>query len=157
MECNTDNLGIDDGSVVIKLDSGKTINTDDYTELECRYCNARVMSAPCEIPKLVQVGAKDLGLIEAVLVYGCCPVCLTVVTGLCTDHPVVYLKQYADAYRMLVAKAGIPLQLLSDSTGFERIRAGITDTTMWVFDHDHRIQRLIGTYGSVAVGEQYEL
>lgn len=42
---------------------------EDYEVLKCSYCGADMMASEYEIPKRVQPGAKDLGIIDYTLLY----------------------------------------------------------------------------------------
>ncbi len=114
------------------------INVDDYDVLECSYCDAEVMAVEYKAPKKVQIGAKDLGINEFVMLLGVCPVCLTVVavkTAMRMYAPVVFMQVHENTDGVFGSEAHRKIRQIFDSTDLDEIRAGITEKRLFVMKH----------------------
>lgn len=109
---------------------------EDYEVLKCRYCGADMMASEYEISKRVQLGAKDLGIIDFVLLYGSCPECLAVKTsylGIFGYRASGYKKihEYANAIWGDVL-LGCSWALCNGIVALEKIRSDITEKKLFV-------------------------
>ena len=107
---------------------------EDYEVLKCSYCGTDMMVSEYEIPKRIQPGAKDLGIISLVAVYGSCPNCLTVKTSssvLFKNQSVGYEKMHENATAVFGAISDVWLACLK-SVSLEKIRADITEKTLFI-------------------------